>query len=312
MLRILERGQIETLAQREIPRIRPPDRADVFAARARRLRQLGDDNTIRDYLQLMAALAEAQNNALGSVNATLPCEERIAHARTHGMPPTHAADWPREKQWFRVLEQLCDELAARHDFPASVRDMCDSLRRSQPAQLERQADALLAEFATGGTSPVTGIDVAAAPFVMAALQVYWVDLASRLPVGNAVAIDVPGLCPTCGSLPVASVVRTDQRSQGYRYLHCALCATEWHMVRVTCSHCQSTQGITYQSIEGGSAAIRAECCDECRTYRKILYQEKDSQVEPVADDLASLGLDLLLAEAGYHRGSGNPLLWQSP
>ena len=52
------------------------------------------------------------------------------------------------------------------------------------------------------------------------------------------------------SLPVASVVRTDSRSQGYRYLHCALCATEWHMVRVTCSHCQSTKGITYQSIDG--------------------------------------------------------------
>ncbi|MDB6010828.1 MAG: formate dehydrogenase accessory protein FdhE [Gammaproteobacteria bacterium] len=34
-------------------------------------------------------------------------------------------------------------------------------------------------------------------------------------------------------------------------------------------------------------------------------------VEPVADDLASLALDLLMSEAGFHRGSGNPLLWQS-
>jgi FdhE protein len=32
----------------------------------------------------------------------------------------------------------------------------------------------------------------------------------------------------------------------------------------------------------------------------------------VADDLATLGLDLLMGEAGYHRGSGNPLLWQNP
>jgi FdhE protein len=29
----------------------------------------------------------------------------------------------------------------------------------------------------------------------------------------------------------------------------------------------------------------------------------------VADDLASVALDLLLAEEGYHRASGNPLLW---
>jgi FdhE protein len=58
------------------------------------------------------------------------------------------------------------------------------------------------------------------------------------------------------------------------------------------------------------AAVRAETCEQCRCYRKILYQEKDSQVEPVADDLASLNLDLLLGQSGYHRASGNPLLWQ--
>jgi FdhE protein len=33
-------------------------------------------------------------------------------------------------------------------------------------------------------------------------------------------------------------------------------------------------------------------------------------VEPVADDLGSLALDLLVSAAGFHRGSGNPLLWQ--
>jgi FdhE protein len=147
---------------------------------------------------------------------------------------------------------------------------------------------------------------------MAALQVQWVALASLLKADEVAALDVPGVCPACGTLPVASVVRTDEGSQGYRYLHCALCATEWHLVRVTCSQCQNTENIGYHSIEGGSAAIRAESCDRCRTYRKILYQEKDADVEPVADDLASLALDLLMSEAGYARGSGNPLLWQQP
>ena len=53
-------------------------------------------------------------------------------------------------------------------------------------------------------------------------------------------------------------------------------------------------------------------CDSCRCYRKIFYQERDMGVEPVADDLARLALDLLMSEAGYHRASGNPLLWQRP
>ena len=83
------------------------------------------------------------------------------------------------------------------------------------------------------------------------------------------------------------------------------------MVRITCSHCLTNEGITYHSIEGGSDAVRAETCGKCHTYRKILYQEKDTDVEPVADDLSSLALDLLMTEEGFHRGSGNPLLWQN-
>lgn len=221
------------------------------------------------------------------------------------MPLIHTGSWARTSDWQRVLHGLCESVVALPDLPASVRDACVRLRNLSAGQLEAEADALL-----GAQS--AGVDVAAAPFLMAALQVYWTDLASRCSEQHLAELDVSGVCPMCGTLPVASVVRADSRSQGYRYLCCALCATEWHMVRVTCSHCQATQSISYQTVEGGSDAIRAECCDDCHTYRKILYQEKDTGAEPVADDLASLALDLLLSEAGYHRGSGNPLLWHQP
>jgi FdhE protein len=81
------------------------------------------------------------------------------------------------------------------------------------------------------------------------------------------------------------------------------------VVRVKCTNCDSTKGIAYHGIDGGSEALKAESCDECRTYRKIGYQEKDYDFEPLADDLASLTLDLLMNEAGYRRSSPNPLLW---
>ena len=92
------------------------------------------------------------------------------------------------------------------------------------------------------------------------------------------------------------------------------------MVRVQCSQCgASGKSIGYYSLENtaggknsseeGGAAVRAETCEECRGYRKILYQEKDPGVEPVADDVASLALDLLLSDEGYHRANSNPLLW---
>src|SRR5437868_5046602 len=243
MQRILDPAQIEAFAQRAIPRIRLPDRAAVFSRRARRLRQLGEQqaigHSIGDYLRLMASVADAQDRSLASIEVTVPSAAQLSQARAHRMPLLHAAGWPRDRRWLGVLPELCDPIAGLTEFPASVRGVC-------------------------------------------------------------------------GMMPVASVVRVDKHSQGYRYLHCALCATEWHMVRLTCSQCLATQDISYHSIEGGSDAIRAESCGSCRTYRKILYQEKDTGVEPVADDLASLALGLLLGEAGYHRASGNPLLWQNP
>lgn len=304
MQRILEPGQIEAFAQRTLPRVRLPDRERVFAMRAARLRQQSENGTvghaIGDYLRLMACLADAQQAALAGIASTLPNAEQIARAQEFRMPLVTATGWRREAHWLQTLMSLCDSLAAVPDLSEAARAVCDRLRIDAPEQLETQADSVLA---------AQTVDVAAAPFIMAALQVYWVDLASRLRIEDVHELDVPGVCPACGTLPVASVVRADPRSQGFRYLHCALCATEWHMVRVKCSDCYTTQGITYQSIENGPQGIRAECCDTCRTYRKILYQEEDGNIEPVADDLATVGLDLLLSEAGYHRASANPLLW---
>jgi FdhE protein len=195
--------------------------------------------------------------------------------------------------------------AGRAGLPPAVYASCQRIIASDDAELDSQADLLIAARSEG-------VDAPAAPFVMAALQVYWAAMASTLQVGDVTQLDVPTVCPVCGSVPIASVVRSDKRSpQGYRYLHCRLCATEWHMVRITCSHCLTNEGITYHSIEGGSEAVRAETCGKCHNYRKILYQEKDTDVEPVADDLSSLALDLLMTEEGFHRGSGNPLLWQN-
>ena len=309
MPRILEPGQIEASAGRAIPRIRLPERTTVFSARAQRLRQLAEPgapgHAIGDYLRLMAVMADAQQLALGSFEAPAPAERELARAATHRMPVIHASSWPRAHHWREVVTQLCGAVAAAREAPAGVRATCERLQSAAAQELETQADALL-----GGRAEE--IDVGRAPFLMAALQVHWVALATRLPPEQVTQLEVPGLCPVCGTLPVASIVRADARSEGYRFLHCALCATEWHLVRVTCSHCQGTANIAYHSIEGDSGAIRAESCERCHTYRKILYQEKDPNVDPVADDLASLALDLLISEAGYHRGSGNPLLWQKP
>ena len=61
--RILEPGQIETLAEASIPRVRLPAR-DMFARRAARLRKLASSSALGDYLQFLAALQPIRSEAL--------------------------------------------------------------------------------------------------------------------------------------------------------------------------------------------------------------------------------------------------------
>jgi FdhE protein len=300
--KILDPNEIATLDHSAIPRFRLPERAAVFAARAARLRKLADLNPISGYLRLMATLVEAQHDALQQQEGAMPPEAAIRQAQQHSMPLAPALAGERDPRWREVLQRLLDHVERAGLVNPPLAKLIDGLRLKTPAELDAQADAIAA-------LRLAEVEPATAPFIAAALQVVWTDYATRTAPADVPYLDQPGLCPLCGSHPVASVVRVGGQYQGYRFLQCGLCSTEWHMVRTKCSHCDSTKGIAYHGIEGGSEAVKAESCDECHTYRKIGYQDKDFDFEPLADDLASLTLDLLMNEAGYQRATPNPLLW---
>ena len=165
--------------------------------------------------------------------------------------------------------------------------------------------------------------MAAAPLIAAALQAYWVRLVTQTRAAHADMAFGPledlAHCPCCGSLPTASIIRVGGEESGLRYLHCSLCQTEWHRVRIQCARCGAGGKISYQQLEpqadaaGGSAhpatgAVRAECCDDCGHYLKIVTMEKDLHVEPAADDLGTLTLDVLLTHTGLQRHGINLLM----
>jgi FdhE protein len=79
-------------------------------------------------------------------------------------------------------------------------------------------------------------------------------------------------------------------------------------VRAVCVTCGQSRPLTLEGIEGDSGAVKAEACNECHSYAKMLYQARDLDVDPFADDHATLGLDILVAEAGWSRHAPNPLL----
>ena len=283
----------------DIPAFRPVS-ADVFTERAERLKALAPGHALEAYLRFAAALSLAQAETLRSLPALqVPDEPILAHCREHGLPPLSVDGHRRDPAWRTGLAELIGKLD--HDaVPPQASDIMKRLKTVEERSLEAAASNLLAGV-------YAELDAGPAPFIAAALQLYWVKMALQL--GQRATADPAqiGLCPVCGSHPVASVVRIGGAQQGLRYLVCSLCASEWHMVRVKCSACGSTKGISYLGIEGGSEGIKAESCDECKTYLKIFYLEKDTSLVPAADDLASLALDMMVDDEGYNRIGPNLL-----
>lgn len=316
--RLLTPEEIAVQAGQQAPYVRLPERATVFAERELRLRQLAAGHPMRDYLLFMADVIRAQHALLKQCPVVpLPTPEQIAAASSAGEPPLPAVGWVRDPAWQDGLKRLLDELLPR--LQGSPVQVVRALRDAGDAWIERQADQLLS-----GT--MAGLDLGAAPLIAAALQAYWTHLVIATEATRGTERLAPfgrtadaTLCPCCGSRPSASITRIGGDSAGYRYLHCSLCSAQWHMVRIKCSHCESTKGIHFEAVEplpghappatgAATGAVQAETCDSCGHYLKVVHMEKDNQVEPIADDLASVTLDLLVSDAGRQRHGVNLLL----
>lgn len=277
-----------------------PVPATLFAERADRFAALAAGHSLGDWLAFLGRLSRAQHEILKGLPALpLPDAASLEQARTHRMPPLNASSLSRPVAWRFALQQLILRLDS--DAPEAAKGALKSLFTVADAELERLADMVL-------SGEPDAEQAALLPFVGAALQIVFTGLASQLDVRQLQPLDAHGVCPCCGSLPVASVVRLGATINNLRYLHCSLCNTEWNVARATCTTCATDQGVALLELEGSKGAVRAETCDACKSYLKIVYQEKDPQVDPVADDLATLALDMLVDEAGYGRSGPNLLL----
>jgi len=308
--RILQPGEIESLDHTAFPRVLLPDTRSLFLDRANRLRQLAqNDNPIADYLNFVAVLVQAQHQAVQDLVVSVPDAAAIEQAQRYALPLLPAADH-LDPIWHQVLDAMLATLAGNDGLPAALQPLVAELKAASSDERNAIALRLL-------TREAAARDVGLAPLVMAALQVVFTRRASLINDADVPYTDPATVCPVCGSEPVASVIRIGGKAAEHRYLHCACCATEWHMVRVKCSHCESTQGIHYQGLTrtddqentAKDQVVLAETCEQCGTYRKIVNQEKDPYAEPLADDLASLTLDLLMSDTAFQRASSNPLLY---
>jgi FdhE protein len=260
--------------------VRLHEPAALFAARAARLRLLANGHAAQDWLRFLALIADGQRTAAAEVDVPgVPTWE--------DGPPLAFDRMPRDAAWRRILAALLVE-ARGGQLPDEAQQEIRSLARADAARLESLADLQLA-------SSLPRDELAAAPFVGGALQVWFSVLASRL---DAASLHVRGsACPACGGPPVAGYIDAASRR---RYLSCSICGVDWNVARLTCVSCGEDSELVYFNV-GGDAGAKAEACGICGGYVKLFDLEKRPGAEPVADDAATLALDVLVTKEGFER-----------
>ena len=278
-----------------------PDPGKRFSGTAIRLEALATGHPMEDWLRFMAQLAHAQAAAVTTLPPPAGLDQAVVEQAVDArMPPLAADGHRRDAAWRDSLAVLLDHFDVG-PMPPQIQAVVAGLRMRQPVAIETLAD----QFLHGD---VEAADAGPVLYVAAALQVYFTRIAANLPASAIRLLPQRGLCPCCGSTPSAGLVMATGQAPGARYLYCSLCATAWNHVRTVCITCGESRTVSLEGIEGDAGIVKAETCNDCHTYAKMIYLAQDVKADPFADDLASLGLDVLVAEAGWSRHAPNPLL----
>lgn len=263
----------------------------IFESRAARLRQLAKESFMADYLLLVGQITQAQANLTATYQDKVQLQAQISQ-----QTPLSVQHFEPENIWLDILNDLIEQLA-----PLVSDDIKTTLE-----QLNQQATDVLVNY---GKALRQGnfelVPAEQAIFIWAALNTFF----SLLVANSRFEWQQEGNenlhhCPLCHSAPVASMVN----DSGHRYLHCSLCEAQWNSIRAQCTQCGDSRQIKLASLEENDAPVRAETCDECQSYLKLMFLEKDHQLDAVADDLASLVLDVKLSETVLLRSGFNPFL----
>ena len=278
-----------------------PDPVGVFDKRAARFAFLADHGgNLAPFLRFLADLTAMQARLAHDLPAVAPLPaDRIRLARESRMPPIDRAAMAADEGMHATLDRFLTE-AASLDMPEPARLALSAVTAAGIADRHWLLDNILSDRIP---------DDSAAPhlFVGAAVQLHLARLAATLEAGKLVKIRV-GTCPACGGKPATSSVMGAAGVENTRYATCGCCATRWNEVRVVCLCCGSNAAISYRSVETAEATVKAEVCGDCNGWVKILYQVRNASLDPIADDVSSLGLDMMMKETGFRRGGFNPFI----
>ncbi len=129
---------------------------------------------------------------------------------------------------------------------------------------------------------------------------YYIETMGNPPPNSGTGYEIPKFfCPRCGSPPVLAILRPEGDG-GKRFLLCSRCDTEWEFRRLVCPACGEEDGGKLPVyIAEEFPHVRVEACDSCRRYVKCIDLTRNGLAVPVADEIASVALDLWARENGY-------------
>lgn len=277
-----------------------PDPASIFRHRSQRFAALADGHQLSPYLEFLAALSGIQHTIqAGLGQPDLPAPAILAQAYEYGMPPISVGNFKPEGMAGETLECLIQALWGL-SLPEQTRAALDRLAKAGTAAREAMMLAVL-------LGSVEEEALAEHVLVAASLQVHFSRLAAKLNADQLKPV-ADAACPSCGGAPMSSAVVGWPGAQGSRFCQCSLCATQWNVVRIKCLNCGTDKGIAYYGVEGGIEEVKAESCESCGSYVKIFHMHKAPHLDPLADDVASLGLDIMMRDKGWKRCGANPFL----
>lgn len=283
------------------PFVLKQDPEPLFKARATRFRFLAQSSELAPYLQFLADLTDIQAALARQLPKPEPiAAQQMAQAAQAGLPLINRSALVDHKPLHDCLKALCNA--------ATSMPMPDAARQALDAVSNADSDDRRCLLANVLADDIPDEHIATHVFVAAAVQVYLTVLAHSLPV-EALRAVATGVCPSCGGKPVTSSVIGLHDIENVRYASCSSCATQWNEVRIKCLCCGSTEGISYRSAGTQDATVKAEVCTGCNHWVKILYQVRNASLDPVADDVGSMGLDALMKnETRFRKGGFNPFL----
>jgi FdhE protein len=256
---------------------------------------LAPASAIGPYLAFLSEIAGVQQSAHGVLPSLHPKRRRARQ----GIPIVSADELRDDADLDEALARFAEMSNVRSAPPEA-----EHARRRVCAMTSTERLALsMAVFEAAYSVE----DLGESLYVAAALQLHLTRLASQLDKVSIQPVE-DGVCPVCGSGPVASIVVGWAKAARARYCCCSLCSTMWNVVRIKCTACGATGGIEYFSLRGDDGDVAIETCAACSTYIKHFHQHRSEQLEPFADDLSSFPLDTLAAARHLHRSTTNPLM----